>query len=814
MADPLKTREFGRYELEQLISRGGMGAIFLAHMKGAAGFRKRVVIKKILPHLSQNPDFVTRFIDEANIVVSLTHGNIVPVFDMGEVDGQYFIAMEYIAGRDLRDIINRYDQLGETMPAPLAAFLVSQVCKALAYAHKKTDEQGRPLDIVHRDMSPSNVLVSREGVVKITDFGIAKAVSRLGRSITGRLQGKFAYMSPEQAAGKSVDHRSDVFSVASMAYELFTGQRPFRGETDLAILEEVRQAQPTPLGELAPELPDGIVAAVAKAMAKDPAARYADANKLGRVLVDAIPSEARCHEAEMAEELSRLFPGAEDGLASAATATGLPLDAVMAMEADRMLMGSSSGESPTITAEAELSPVQLGEADTLPAPTPSPIPQRTPAPTPAPLAAAFTPTPRPYGGPTPSDSLTWEPTPVSRLVRWLPAITSVVLLVGVAVALWVYPGYLLTTSLAVECGEPTAQVYVDQEMRGRCGGTFEVGPGTHRVEATLEYFVPATREVSLERGEAHQVALALERQTVEATVRVQPHHALFVIGDRPARPSGTLVEVPAGVPFTVRAWAEGYQEGLVYAQFSDDRREIEMTLDPVVAERGPGDGAGEGGGDDGPAADSGAGPDEGGPDDSAGGELSDATASDTAEDVAGTGEEAPNEDATADRTGPGDDRADEGSQTDERDDTPHYRWVEIDSEPEGATFEYRGRTYTTPDSIRVRNDAGRQQVTVSKDGYVSQPVDFDPADDRRVTARLEPVPVETQSVLVWLPAHPAYAEIYVDGEHVGGSDVRHAVTLGRHVIRCENEALGLWDEVNVEIVRQEGDEAQVVRCWR
>lgn len=268
---------FGRYFLLKKLATGGMGEVFLAKVTGAAGFEKQLVIKKILPHLARNSTFVQRFIDEAKIVVQLHHGNIVQVIDMGVVDGEYFIAMEYVEGRDLRHLL-KYCLIKERkIPPEITFFIISEVLKGLDYAHKKGDAEGRSLRIIHRDVSPSNILVSHEGNVKLVDFGIAKAADKLSESISGMLQGKFLYMSPEQSAGKVVDHRSDLFSVGTIAYEMLTGLRPFEGHSDLETLDKVKSCNPEPPSAIDADLSAEVDRFVMTALEKDPSRRYQSA---------------------------------------------------------------------------------------------------------------------------------------------------------------------------------------------------------------------------------------------------------------------------------------------------------------------------------------------------------------------------------------------------------------------------------------------------------------------------------------------------------------------------------------------------------
>jgi tRNA A-37 threonylcarbamoyl transferase component Bud32 len=486
---------FGRYRLERLLSRGGMGEIYLASMEGAAGFRKRVCIKKILPHLSREQEFVDRFVDEAHIVVQLTHGNIVPVLDMGDVGGEYFIAMEYIAGRDLRDIIKTYERRDERMPPPLAAWVVAEAARALSYAHKKTDEAGRPLHITHRDVSPSNVLVSREGVVKLTDFGIAKAVGKLGKSITGRLQGKFCYMSPEQARGESVGPPSDQFSLAALAYELFTGVRPFDEETDLATLEAVRRAEVEPPSADVPELPEGVDAALLQALARAPAERFRDVAELGQALLRAVAPLGLANETDMAAELQRLYP---EGVESASGARSL--DEVLAEGAEALLAEDALDE--TVTASAP-----QREQAVLATPGGRSLTPLSPRPTPYPMALQATPS-----GPFIAvDPATAEAVAAQAWRRSLLPLGAVLALGGLAlVVLYLWPGLLLGGRLHVQCEPASAQVYVGERYEGLCGVVVDdLPPGPHDVLVQHAGYAPVRRQVDVLRRETTRVELAL-----------------------------------------------------------------------------------------------------------------------------------------------------------------------------------------------------------------------------------------------------------------------------------------------------------------
>ncbi len=232
-----------RYRVLEKIAHGGMAEIFLALQRGAEGFEKPVVLKRILPALAADPKFVRMIVDEAHIASTLNHSNLVQVLDLGRsTDDQYFLVLEFVDGWSLEQVRQRARKARMKVPLPVALYVTGAVCRALAYVHTRTRD-GKPLGIVHRDVSPQNVLVSREGDVKLADFGIAKAVDRRERSATGVIKGKFAYMSPEQAMGGDLDARSDLFSVGTLLYVLATGKKPFDAANDLEVLMKVRKAR-------------------------------------------------------------------------------------------------------------------------------------------------------------------------------------------------------------------------------------------------------------------------------------------------------------------------------------------------------------------------------------------------------------------------------------------------------------------------------------------------------------------------------------------------------------------------------------------
>ncbi len=285
---------YGKYQLLELLARGGMAEVFKAKSYGVEGFEKVLVIKRILPELGANPQFVEMFIAEAKIAVTLSHANIVQVFDLGRADESYFIAMEYVAGYDLATVLRRGRQLRKTLSQELAVYVVSELAKGLDYAHRRRDANLRPLSIVHRDVSPQNVLLSFEGEVKLTDFGIAKARTIVkDETEVGVLKGKYAYMSPEQARAEPVDSRTDLYALGVVLYESLAGLNPFEAGSSYETIRRVRDGQAPMLKSIARDVPDELAAIVDRALSASADDRYPNAGKLYEELVQFLYSSGR-----------------------------------------------------------------------------------------------------------------------------------------------------------------------------------------------------------------------------------------------------------------------------------------------------------------------------------------------------------------------------------------------------------------------------------------------------------------------------------------------------------------------------------------
>ncbi len=354
---------FGKYLLTNLIAVGGMAEVYRAKIFGASGFEKEMVVKRILPRYAQNPSFVQMLIDEAKIAVSLSHGNIVPIYELGELDGSYYIAMEFVEGRTILDVLR--DAHSKKVPIPSAHCMgvAAEVAEGLAYAHTRTDPQSnKPLGLVHRDINPRNIVITKGGEVKILDFGIARASTKRHQTASGVIKGTPGYMSPEQMYGHAIDQRSDLYCVGIMLFELLTLRRLFP-VWDVAEMRLVYEAGPVPVpSTLNPELPPDVDAVVMKALAPKLEDRYQSAGEFEEALRTAM---AKSGVAVTASGLARALQAIDDAPGPRAPKTTPPIAQGTAP------MGAASVESPR--------------------PKTEPPPQaKTPAPAPAPLPAERT----------------------------------------------------------------------------------------------------------------------------------------------------------------------------------------------------------------------------------------------------------------------------------------------------------------------------------------------------------------------------------------------------------------------------------------
>jgi len=270
-----------------------MADVFKGRIQGPAGFERVFVVKRILPHLSGDPTFIRMFVDEAKLSARLNHPNIVQIFELGSVEDEYFISMEYVPGHDLAETTRALWKNSGPPRVEMVAYVGREICRALSYAHGLTDEQGQALGMIHRDVSPSNVMLSYEGAVKLLDFGIAKALGDSPETTKSEtLKGKYAYMAPEQTEGEDVDHRIDIFAAGIVLYEVLTGRRLFKGANDLQTIERVRRCEVRPPSQANPACPPEMDAILLKALSRDRDDRYQDASEMADAL-DEIVHAAR-----------------------------------------------------------------------------------------------------------------------------------------------------------------------------------------------------------------------------------------------------------------------------------------------------------------------------------------------------------------------------------------------------------------------------------------------------------------------------------------------------------------------------------------
>ncbi|MBK7583875.1 MAG: serine/threonine protein kinase [Myxococcales bacterium] len=276
--------ETQRYHVIERIAAGGMAEVFRGESAGIEGFRKKVAIKRVLPKLSANREFIQMFLDEARLCAYLSHSKCVQVFDIGQGGGAHFIVMEFVDGADLKEVQDYLARHQQPMRIEVACRIAMDVCEGLSYAHAACDNSGRPLDIVHRDISPHNVLITRRGEVKLVDFGLAKASSHLTAEDEDIVKGKFGYLAPEVTLGQKADRRVDIFAAGILLWEMLAGRRLFLGESDVETFKLVRAAEIPDPRQFRPDIPEEVVRVAFKALAREPAQRYQNGDEYARDL--------------------------------------------------------------------------------------------------------------------------------------------------------------------------------------------------------------------------------------------------------------------------------------------------------------------------------------------------------------------------------------------------------------------------------------------------------------------------------------------------------------------------------------------------
>lgn len=618
---------FGKYLLLQRVSVGGMAEVFKAIPADAQRIDQIVAIKRILPSIAEDSEFIGMFIDEARIAGQLTHPNICRMYELGRVGADHYIAMQFLWGRDLLKVMNRHKKAGRFVDPSMAAFVGARALSALHYAHTKNDSRGRPLNIIHRDVSPQNIIVGYSGQVKLIDFGVARAASQSQKTQAGILKGKFGYMSPEMVRGLPIDHRSDVFAMGICLHELLTNSRLFYGETDFATLELVRDAQVAPPSLKAPGIPAALDAIVMKALAREAEDRYQSAEEMQRALEQFLAAQdqpygqtdvgmamRQAFHTEVARERERLdifwkmlergelVRGAVVPSSSAEFSSEIQSATVPVLDPQGIASGEhasdplheeqthiffSADELDEITDLQHRGPPPAARPATLSDLIPPALPDQAGRPihkfTSSGTYQRATPSEPPPGEPpleSPSErgsTHTYHRSSLRSSGRIARYAVLALLAVTLGMATYAVPRFATagTGALAIESvDDPDALVRVDGIVRGNPPLLVEdLTPGVHQIEIEASGYEVARADVLVEQGEARRVKLSLEKAGTPTTTSAATP-AARAAQPVPAQDSAAKAapDKPAAQP-TDGARADGVKEPEVTA--------IEKTAEPV-----------------------------------------------------------------------------------------------------------------------------------------------------------------------------------------------------------------------------------------
>jgi serine/threonine protein kinase len=609
---------FGQYHLLDRINIGGMAEVYKAKVFGQDGGDRLVAIKRILPNIAEDNEFVTMFIDEAKIAVHLTHPNIAQIFDLGQINGSYFIALEYVSGKDLRSIFDRARKTGGTIPLSLACYVIGKLCDGLDYAHRRKDAANRDLNIVHRDISPQNCLISYDGDVKLIDFGIAKAANKASKTQAGILKGKFGYMSPEQVRGVPLDRRSDIFAAGVCLYEVITGERLFVADSDFSTLEKVRNVDIKLPSVVNKAIPTELEHIVLKALRKDVEDRFQWASELGDELQKFVVASATLAGREdlsaymkstFAEEYKREQESQREAAAYQAPAAPAPprprpsRPAVASVDAqvetELMIPNPNLGRpvEPRTTPGMATTPAapRNSNRDEMPTPAfPRPVPGNNGAQRPLPPGKApsgkVSRTPSGafnrnlgktrHDGPSEplvddeADSL--EETTSSGYFTGNRRIAHLVLMAAVAVALGGFIGFIwrlagdpasATGTVLVTADIPGAELYVDStRQEGNTPWKLNLRRGAHVIEVKKAGYQTFIQELVMVAGRTEAVEVRLVPSgTALVVVYTDPADAEIVLDDRMVRERGSgdpvwTGEVTSGKAHVLLVRAPGFQD--------------------------------------------------------------------------------------------------------------------------------------------------------------------------------------------------------------------------------------------------------------
>ncbi|HVE85127.1 MAG TPA: serine/threonine-protein kinase, partial [Myxococcales bacterium] len=353
--------KMGKYELVRQLATGGMAEVFLAKTGGALGFEKTVVVKRIRPHLLEDPQFLQMFLQEAKLAAQLNHPNIVQVFDFGEADGSYFLAMEYIDGPNLRTLSAQSHAAGKPIDFALCAKIISSACEGLAYAHDYVNpETQQPLNIVHRDISPDNIVLAKNGAVKVVDFGIAKAAEQLYQTQSGLRKGKLAYMSPEYLKGTAPDRRADVFALGMVLYELIANRKPYDADSEVSLMHAMLYEPMVQIRARRPDIPEALERVVDTALKQDRDERYPSCRELQadleKFIVSAGEPLSAIHLSRLISEMEAAAPAKAPGRPRSSPGLGMtpPGAASKKTPAEKSLPKRASGEQRKLVTPAKV----------------------------------------------------------------------------------------------------------------------------------------------------------------------------------------------------------------------------------------------------------------------------------------------------------------------------------------------------------------------------------------------------------------------------------------------------------------------------
>ena len=326
----IQAKQLGdKYILLDLLGIGGMAEVYRAKQLGQKGFAKQIVIKKLLPQAAQDKEMVNLFIGEARLAAMLQHENVAAIYDFGEIGGSYFLAMEYLSGVDLNTLMKKTRELGEPLEIQYALMIAAKICEGMEYAHRLKDFQNKPLNLIHRDLTPHNIFITYAGKVKVFDFGVAKAEILDNKTQAGVVKGKLSYMSPEQISGEKIDSRSDIFSIGILLYEMLSGKRMYMGDT-ATLIQKCLTVDFVPLREINPDLPSELYTILDKALERDREKRYQNCGQMQTDIEDLMFSMGKRTDAKNLQNYIREMFGEEYKAAQ--------IKAVAAMDESTMVM--------------------------------------------------------------------------------------------------------------------------------------------------------------------------------------------------------------------------------------------------------------------------------------------------------------------------------------------------------------------------------------------------------------------------------------------------------------------------------------------